>query len=161
MSGGTGAMSELGMPSRTSEPSAKELRARFERMALNRGGFRDLMLANSRMDIRPVLPLVRVPTLVVHRTDDTLVPADNGRYAAAHIPGAEFVGVPGVDHYVGAGDGDAVAREVRGFVTGGADEPEDDVDRVLSTVLFTDIVDSTATAARLGDRRWKQILRPA
>jgi len=155
---GTGAMSELGMPSRTTEPSAKELCARFERMALSRGGFRDLMLANSRMDIRPVLPLVRVPTLVVHRADDTLVLADHGRYAAAHIPGAEFVCVPGGDHYVGAGDSDAVAREVRGFVTGGAEEPEDDGDRVLSTVMFTDIVDSTATAARLGDRRWKQVL---
>lgn len=155
---GTGAMSELGMPSRTTEPAAKELCARFERMALSRGGFRDLMLANSRMDIRPVLPLVRVPTFVIHRTDDTLVPADNGRYAAAHIPGAEFVGVPGVDHYVGAGDFDAVAREVRRFVTGRVEESEDDVDRVLSTVLFTDIVDSTANAARLGDRRWKELL---
>jgi class 3 adenylate cyclase len=155
---GEGVASGFAMPSRVGDPATRELCARFERFALSRGAFRQLMLANTQIDIRPVLPLVRVPTLVLHRGEDRLVSAAHGRYYADHLADAHFVELEGIDHYVGAGDWESVAREVRRFVTGSAGEPEHDVDRVLSTVLFTDIVDSTATAARLGDRRWRQLL---
>jgi class 3 adenylate cyclase len=155
---GEGMVSEFGMPSRVGDASSRELCARFERFALSRGAFRQLMRANTQIDIRPVLPLVRVPTLVLHRGEDRLVDAAHGRYYASHIDGAEFVELEGIDHYVGAGDWQSVARQVRRYLTGTAEAADHDVDRVLATVLFTDIVDSTATAARLGDHRWKQVL---
>jgi class 3 adenylate cyclase len=153
---GTGVMMSVAAPSRTDQAAAVELSARFERIALNRGAFRDLMLANAQIDIRPVLPTIAVPTLVLHRSGDVLVNIEQGRYAADHIPGAVFVELPGPDHYVAAGDTDAVIREVQAFLTGAP--PVDDLDRVLSTVLFTDIVGSTETATRLGDRKWREVL---
>lgn len=155
---GTGAASEFGMPSRTGDPASRDLCARFERMALTRGAFRQLMRANMRIDIRPVLPLIRVPTLVVHRGNDQLVSPAHGRYYASHIADAQFVEKDGIDHYVGAGDWASIADETRRFLTGENESIEHDLDRVLSTVMFTDIVDSTATAARLGDRRWRRLL---
>jgi class 3 adenylate cyclase len=155
---GTGTMSALGLPSRMHEEFARDLACRFERMALSRGAFRDLMRANGLIDIRPVLPLIRVPTLVLHRLDDQLLSADHGRYMAAHITGARFIGLEGIDHYVGAGDTDAVARQVRQFLTGVTEEEPFPADRVLATVMFTDIVKSTESAVELGDRRWKRVL---
>ena len=156
---GDGVASEYGMPSRTGDPASRQLCARFERFALSRGAFRQLMLATTRIDIRPVLPLVHVPTLVVHRGQDQLVAPTHGRYYAEHLADARFVELQGPDHYVGAGDWTSVSREVRRFLTGSAESPEQhEEDRVLATVLFTDIVDSTVTAARLGDRRWRQLL---
>lgn len=155
---GDGTVSEVGVPSRTGDPASKEYCAKFERIALSRGAFRNLMKANTEIDIRPALPLVQAPTLVVHRDDDKLLIPEHGRYYAERIAGARYVEVPGIDHFVGAGDWQAVAREVRLFLTGSAVADSHDVDRVLATVLFTDIVDSTATAASVGDRRWKEML---
>jgi class 3 adenylate cyclase len=155
---GTGTMMTVAAPSRAGDPSAIEMSARFERIALSRGAFRNLMLANAQMDIRPILPTVAVPTLVVHRRDDALVNVEQGRYAAAHIPSATFVELQGADHYVGAGDSDAIVREVHAFLTDNAGTADFDTDRVLSTVLFTDIVGSTETASRLGDRKWRDVL---
>jgi class 3 adenylate cyclase len=155
---GTGVMMAIAAPSRVDQAAAVELGARFERIALSRGAFRNLMLANAQMDIRPVLPTIAVPTLVLHRRDDALVRVEQGRYAAAHIPGARFVELSGGDHYVGTGDSDALRREIEQFVTGIESVADTDVDRVLSTVLFTDIVSSTETAARLGDRKWRDLL---
>jgi class 3 adenylate cyclase len=155
---GTGKGWALAAPSMfAADPGAVETAARFERAALSPGAMRDLMRANCLMDIRPVLPTITTPTLVLHRVDDRFVSVGQGRYMAAHIPGARYVELDGEDHYIAAGDVDAVLREVRGFVTGTADETED-VDRILATVLFTDIVGSTETAAELGDRRWTQVL---
>jgi class 3 adenylate cyclase/alpha-beta hydrolase superfamily lysophospholipase len=154
---GTGMVSKLGMPSRMDDPFASELCARFERLALTRGAFRDLMKSNGKIDIAPVLPLVTVPTLVLHRDHDQLLPSEHGRYYAEHIANAEFVELSGIDHYVGAGDVDAVAAEIRRFVTGAADTGQQS-DRVLATVLFTDIVESTARAAGLGDDKWRRLL---
>jgi class 3 adenylate cyclase len=155
---GTGAMAAVAMPSRLDEPGITELGARFERIALSRGAFKKLMDANAEIRIAPVLPAVNAPTLVVHRTGDQMLSVEHGRYMAAHIPGAKFVELEGIDHYVAAGDFAALIREVRNFITGTAHEPEVDLDRVLATVLFTDIVSSTETAAELGDRRWLQVL---
>jgi len=107
------------------------------------------------LDVRPVLPAIRVPTLVVSRRD-ALFSAATGAAVAGLIPGAEFVEVPGVDYGLAVGDVDPVIDEVEAFITG--TRPTHDIDRVLATVLFTDIVDSTARAAELGDRGWRASL---
>ena len=107
------------------------------------------------LDVRAILPTIRVPTLVVSRRDNPLFPADAGRAVAELIPGAVFVEVPGADYGLAVGDVDPVIDEVEAFVTG--TRPTHDADRVLATVLFTDIVDSTARAAQLGDRGWRAI----
>ncbi|MBV9935673.1 MAG: alpha/beta fold hydrolase, partial [Actinobacteria bacterium] len=130
---GTGVMMAVAAPSRQDQAAAMELSGRFERIALNRGAFRDLMLANARMDIRPVLPTISVPTMVLHRAHDGLVNIEQGRYAASQIPGARLVEMPGPDHYVAAGDADGLLGEMRSFLTGGDAEADLDIDRVLST----------------------------
>jgi len=107
------------------------------------------------LDVRAVLPTIRVPTLVVSRRD-AMFSAESGRVVAGLIPGAEFVEVPGVDYGLAIGDVDSVVDEVEAFVTG--TRPTHDVDRVLATVLFTDIVGSTERATQLGDRRWAELL---
>ena len=109
-----------------------------------------------KIDIRDVLPAIRVPTLVIHRSGDRVVPVEAGRYLAEHIPDAKFVELEGIDHFPFAGDGDAMLDEVEEFVTGS--RPSREPDRVLATVLFTDIVGSTERAAELGDRRWRELL---
>ena len=105
-------------------------------------------------DIRATLPAINVPTLVLHRTDDRIVQVEHARYMAEHIPGARYVELPGCDHLWWIG-GDDLLDEIESFLTGTttAFEP----DRVLATVMFTDIVDSTSRAAELGDRRWRDL----
>ena len=97
-----------------------------------------------------------MPTLVLHREGDAIVPRAQARYVADHIAGARFVGLPGEDHIPFVGDGDAIVDEVQEFVTGVRPAPE--VDRILATVLFTDIVASTERQAALGDRGWKELV---
>ena len=108
------------------------------------------------IDVRGVLPAIRVPTLVLHRADDRVVPVEAGRYLADHIPTARLVEQPGVDHYPFVGDYDAFLDEVEEFLTG-TRRPRAP-DRVLATVLFPDIVGSTERASELGDQRWKTLL---
>jgi len=116
-----------------------------------------LMLPLSQMDVRAILPTVRVPTLVVHHADDQIVLPAAGRYIAAHIPGAKYVELPGRNmfHFVEPG-WRASFQEIAQFLTGSEAELADD--RVLATVLFTDIVDSTRRAAEMGDRDWHALL---
>lgn len=109
------------------------------------------------LDTRAILPTIQVPTLVVHRTENTVLPVAHGRYLAAHIPDATFVEVPGIDHAWWAGDFNALLDEVQHFVTG--ERPRVESDRVLGTVVFTDIVDSTKRAHELGDQRWRRAAR--
>jgi class 3 adenylate cyclase len=111
---------------------------------------------NSEIDVRHVLPTIRVPTLCLHRSGDRDVNIEEGRYIASRIPGARFVELPGSDHAISAGDVDALADEIEEFLTGVRPIPEPD--RVLATVLFTDIVGSTERAVKLGDRRWSELL---
>src|SRR5205807_9333933 len=105
---------------------------------------------------RGVLPTIHVPTLVMHRTGDRDLNVEEGGWIASQIPGARFVELPGDAHIPWAGDSDAVADEVEEFLTGARSPRERD--RVLATVLFTDIVGSTERAAELGDRRWRELL---
>jgi hypothetical protein len=111
---------------------------------------------NAQIDVRAVLPLVRVPTLIVHRTDDRAMSVEGSRYMAERIDGARYVEVPGEDHLPFLGDQDQILDEVEEFLTGVRRGPEPDP--VLATVLFTDIVGSTERAAALGDRLWRGLL---
>ena len=108
------------------------------------------------IDVRPVLPTIRVPTLVLQCTGDRIVNVENGRYLGRHIPNAKYVELPGADHFPYVGDTDAILAEIEEFLTGARHAPE--ADRVLATVLFTDIVGSTAHAAGMGDQRWRDLL---
>jgi Adenylate and Guanylate cyclase catalytic domain len=108
-------------------------------------------------DVRHVLPAVHVPTLVLHRTGDQAYLVEEGRYLAEHIAGAMFVELDGVDHLPPWGDADAIVREIDRFLGSVLDE-EAEFDRVLATVMFTDIVGSAQRASRMGDRAWRQVL---
>jgi class 3 adenylate cyclase len=108
------------------------------------------------IDVRDVLSAIRVPTLVIHRSGDRVIPVESGRYLAEHIPDAKYAELPGADHFPFVGDMDSIVDEVEEFLTGS--RPSREPDRVLATVLFTDIVGSTERAAELGDRRWTELL---
>jgi class 3 adenylate cyclase len=125
------------------------------RASLSPSGARDLILMNSKADVRHVLPSVQCPTLVLHRTGDLDARVEEGRYIAAHIPGARFVELAGDDH-VPLVDPDQILDEVEEFLTGTRPTPASD--RVLATVLFTDLVGSTERAQSLGDARWAELV---
>jgi class 3 adenylate cyclase len=131
--------------------------ARQDRMAASPGTLALVLPLTSELDVRAVLPTVRVPTLVVHHSGDQLIPPEWGRYIADHIPGAKYVELPGrnVYHFVEP-NWRASFQEVHAFLTGHRADVADD--RVLATVLFTDIVDSTHRAAEMGDRNWHALL---
>ena len=131
--------------------------ATFFRRSASPGAAVALRRMNAEIDTRAVLPVISVPTLVLHRTGDTRVKPEEGRWIAKRIPDAKYVEVPGDDHLAWAGDVDPVLDEVEEFLTGTRRGPEPD--RVLATVLFTDIVGSTAKAGELGDREWNRLLQ--
>ncbi len=149
---------------RTEKPDATdeeiEQRASRQRLSASPGAVIALEQMNAQIDVRDVLPTIQVPTLVAHRAEDDL-PIEVARWTAAQIPGARFVELPGGPHMPFYGDSEAVLRELEAFVTGvylggGWEAPEPD--RVLATILFTDIVGSTAKAVELGDRRWRELV---
>jgi class 3 adenylate cyclase len=115
-----------------------------------------LFEALSEIDVTSVLPVIDVPTLVLHRRDEIAVPVEAARYTAERIPAAQLVELDGDDHVPWLGNADVLLDEVEQFFTGARQSREPN--RVLATVLFTDIVDSTAKASELGDRRWRELL---
>ena len=119
-------------------------------------GARTMDLCTTRADVRAVLPLIATPTLVLHRVDNAFWPIGHARYLADHIKGAKLVELPGEDHLPFAGDTDELLSEIEEFLTGTRGPSR--VDRVLATVLFTDIVGSTSHVAHLGDQRWRDLL---
>jgi class 3 adenylate cyclase len=129
---------------------------RFERHIASPGAALRYLDREWRTDVRETLPLISAPTLILHRADNTMAPAGHGRYLADRIAGAKYVELPGRAHLPYVGDADAVLDEIREFLTGVRAAPI--VDRILATLLFTDIVDSTLTAARMGDRVWRDVL---
>jgi pimeloyl-ACP methyl ester carboxylesterase/plasmid stabilization system protein ParE len=143
-------------PSRRRDADFRQWWARLQRVAASPGMVRNIFALYPQLDIRDVLPAIQVPTLVLHRRDDRMVALDLGRYVADHIPGATFVEAAGSDHLFFTGDADTVLDEIEEFLTGIRPLPV--VERVLATVLFTDIVDSTKRAVELGDQRWKELL---
>jgi class 3 adenylate cyclase len=143
-------------PSRAGDERFREWYTTYLRMSASPGAAVALSRMNTEIDVRDVLPTIRVPTLLIHRTGDLLVPVDDSRTMAERIPGARLVELPGEDHLPFVGDADAILDEVQEFLTGTRPPPEPD--RVLATVLFTDVVGSTERAAELGDRRWRELL---
>jgi class 3 adenylate cyclase len=134
---------------------ARRLATYFRRSA-SPGAGAALIRMNTEIDIRGVLPAIRLPTLILHHTDDRDARVEEGRWIADQIPGARFVELPGEDHLPWVGDQDRLLDEVEQFLTGHRTPPVPD--RILTTILFTDIVASTERAVALGDRRWKALL---
>jgi pimeloyl-ACP methyl ester carboxylesterase len=143
-------------PSAAGDPEFAKRLAAYFRQSASPGDAAALLRMNTEIDIREVLPTIRVPTLVIHRTDDLDAKVEEGRWIASRIPGAKFVELPGQDHLPWVGDQDSVLDEVEQFLTGRLAPVEPD--RVLATILVTDIVGSTERAAELGDRAWKELL---
>jgi class 3 adenylate cyclase len=152
---GRGFLLDLFAPSMAGDAPLRDQWARYERTAASPGSVRAMLRVIYGTDIRDILPSIRVPTLVIGRGGAERI--GHSRYLAAHIPDAKYVELPGEDNLIWAGDQDALVSEIQEFVTGARPAPEPD--RVLATVLFTDIVGSTQEAARLGDRRWKELLQ--
>jgi pimeloyl-ACP methyl ester carboxylesterase len=130
--------------------------ARFERLGASPGAWLELQEVFGSLDVRRVLPHVQAPTLVLHRSEDRIVPVGQSRAIAEQIPDAKLVELEGNDHIPFLGDADALVDEVQEFLTGARPAPA--LDRVLATVMFTDIVGSTTRAAELGDERWTYLL---
>jgi pimeloyl-ACP methyl ester carboxylesterase len=151
-----GGLLRLWAPNHAEDAAARDWFERYQRMSASPGAMRALWAALKETDVRAVLPTISVPTLVMHRTGDALVDVGNSRYMAERIPGAKLVEFSGEDHLWWFGDQDAIVDEIEEFLTGArhAQEP----DRVLATVLFTDIVGSTERAVELGDSAWRQLL---
>ena len=151
---GDGTLIRIFAPSQVGNHAFEEWWARMQRSSVSPGMARQLMQMISETDLRAVLPTIRVPTLVLHQSKDQYIPVELGREVASLIPGARFIERPGEDTYSWI-DPEGL-DDVEEFITGGRTAEE--VDRVLATVMFTDIVDSTAHASRLGDGRWRILL---
>ncbi|TMK81489.1 MAG: adenylate/guanylate cyclase domain-containing protein [Actinobacteria bacterium] len=143
-------------PSIADDPQVRQWWGSYLRQSASPGAALALARMNTQIDIRQVLPAIRVPTLVIHRTGDRDIDVGGARWMAERIPGARYVELPGDDHLPWAGDQDALLGEIEEFLTGV--RHVDVSDRVLATVLFTDIVGSTERAAAVGDREWRELL---
>lgn len=143
-------------PSRATDEAFRGWMRRYARMSASPKAAAALGRMNSEIDVTSILPAIRVPSLLLYRQEDLDVNVEEGRFIASRIPGARLVELPGADHFFWAGDAEPLLAEIEEFVTGHrtAQEP----DRVLATVLFTDIVSSTETASALGDRAWSDRL---
>ena len=153
---GTGGTHDFLAPSLAHDERFWRWFARYQRLASAPRAFTTMWAAHFDRDLRGVLPSIRVPTLVLHRAGNRYMRVGHGRYLAEHIPGAKYVELPGEDHFFFVGDTETMLGEIEEFLTGVRPLPE--FDRVLATVLFTDIVTSTERSAQVGDRTWKDLL---
>lgn len=154
---GSGESAPRFAPSMAGDPAFQEWWGKFERLGASPGATIDLMKMNSQIEITDILPAIHVPTLVIHRSEDVTVDVEGGRTLARRIPNARYLEVPGSDHlpWVGA-NADEIVEAIEEFLTGSKSASA--IDRVLATVVFTDIVDSTIRAGQLGDRQWRDLL---
>jgi pimeloyl-ACP methyl ester carboxylesterase len=143
-------------PSREHDEQFRIWFASWQRQAASPAAVMAIVRMTFEIDIRRILPTIRVPTLILHRPNETNVPVEHSRHLAEHIPGAKYVELPGIDHLPYVGEADATLDEIEEFLTGVRHTPEPD--RVLATVMFTDIVGSTQQAIAVGDRRWLDTL---
>ncbi|SDK11104.1 Pimeloyl-ACP methyl ester carboxylesterase [Bradyrhizobium sp. Rc2d] len=150
---GNGAFLGNVFASDVSNPEAVARIAKFEKLASSPGAIKAYILANRRIDVNAILPCVRTPTLALHRATDLQVPVALGRSLAAGIPGAKYTEYPTGDHAFWTGDIETLVGDIEEFVTGHRDAGDADLERILATVMFTDIVDSTRQAAEIGDQR--------
>jgi class 3 adenylate cyclase len=151
---GSGANLPVFAPSRQNDPALQQFWGRFERLGASPAAAIAVVQLLSEIDISEILPSIHVPTLVIHCTEDTLINVGCGRFLAEHIPGARLVELPGEDHLFFLHD--KIVDAIEEFLTGSISATESD--RILATVLFTDIVGSTARAEQLGDQRWHNLL---
>jgi pimeloyl-ACP methyl ester carboxylesterase len=152
---GSGATFSIALPSVSGR--LRQL-AMSERMCASPGMARAALEASFRLDVRPILPTIIAPTLVIHAREDAVAPVQSGRYLADHIPGARYLEVDGLDHMPWFTEPDKVLTEIEEFLTGSHAAPAQ-AHRALRTVLFTDMVASTAHAAAAGDGRWRAVLQ--
>ncbi|MEX0827258.1 MAG: adenylate/guanylate cyclase domain-containing protein [Acidimicrobiia bacterium] len=153
---GTVDPTDYNAPSRANDPAFRQWMMRYTRLSASPRAAAALLRMNSQIDVTQVLPALRVPALLLYRTHDPDVNVEEGRWIASRIPGARFVELEGADHMFWAGDSDVILQEIEEFVTG--HRPGLAADRVLATVLFTDLVGSTERAATMGDRAWGDLL---
>jgi class 3 adenylate cyclase len=138
------------------DPRFRRWFARLERLSASPATATALLRMHGEVDVRSVLPTIRVPTLVLHREGDQFIDARHSRHLVDNIPGARYVALPGDEALTFAGAADELLDEIEEFLTGA--RPTPDSERILATVMFSDIVDSTTRAAELGDRRWRDLL---
>ena len=144
------------VPSVAGDDDFRRWWASYMRLGASPASAAALLRMNMEIDVRRVLPAIRVPTLILHRTEDRVVDVRNSRYIAERIPHARSVELQGADHFAWIGDTERALAEIKTFLAEVREGVE--LDRKLATVLFTDIVGSTQTAAELGDRRWRELL---
>jgi class 3 adenylate cyclase len=143
-------------PRSSRNPRLRHWFARLERLAASPGTAAALMMMNAEVDVRAVLPTIQAPTLVLHRADDKFVDIRHSQHLAEHIPGALYVELPGDEALSFGSDTQPLLDEIEEFLTGAVHAA--DSERILATVMFSDIVDSTKRAAEIGDRRWRDLL---
>jgi class 3 adenylate cyclase len=148
---------DIRAPSKLGDARFRENWAGYLRQGASPSAVLALTRMNAEIDVRPILGTIRVPTLILHRSGDRVIPVEAGRYLAERIPNASFVQLGGDDHLPWIGDTDAVLGEIEEFLTGVRTRPESN--RMLATVLFTDIVGSTQRAGELGDAAWADVLK--
>lgn len=153
---GTGTVFQSFFPSAAQDPELLEFFARYERNSASPGAIVDIVKMLAEIDVRSVLSTISVPVLVLHGVGDSVVSVEHGRYLAAHIEGARLVELAGNDHLPIRGDQPRHFDDIEEFLTGHRPDPVPE--RILKTVVFTDIVDSTATANSFGDREWRALL---
>jgi len=153
---GQGAMIEVAAPSQAENEESRSFFARMERATASPGMLQQLAEMFLQIDVRDVVPTVQAPALLLHRRHDRLVNVRHSRWLAEHMPNARLVELPGSDHSFWYETPELAFAEVQEFLTGVRYEPEPE--RMLATVVFTDIVGSTRTAAELGDARWRSLL---
>lgn len=154
---GTGNAAPMFNPSLAGDAAFQTWFGKFERLGATPGAAKNIMRLNSEIDVTDILSSVRVPTGILHRTDDILIDVEGGRELAQLIPNATLREFSGSDHFFSAGDNNPeIQQAIEEFITGAKSEPV--FDRVLATVLFTDIVNSSARADDIGDAAWRQLL---
>jgi class 3 adenylate cyclase len=155
---GTGTSLKAAAPGLAVTPEGMELLAKMERLSASPGAIKAFTLLNGQIDVRPTLSTIQIPTLVLHRKGDLIAPIEAGRDLARRIPDAKLIEYAGSDHAFWLGDIDALLGDIQEFLTGSREDGSPDIERILATVLFTDIVDSTRSAAAAGDQTWRHTL---
>jgi class 3 adenylate cyclase/predicted esterase len=155
---GDGSLLKMIIPSQFHTPELIAQFAKFERLSASPGAFKAIQLMNIQIDVRSILGSVRVPTLVLNGELDPLLSVELGRDLAARIPNAKYIEYPGQGHAFWMGDTEPLLGDIEEFVTGHRESASSEVERVLATVLFTDIVGSTRSAAEMGDLAWRRLL---
>jgi pimeloyl-ACP methyl ester carboxylesterase len=155
---GSGELIKMIAPSEAGKPETVAQYAKFERLASSPGALRTLLQLNRQIDVTAILPTLQVPTLVLHSKADLQVPVELGRKLAVPIPGVKYIEYLDGAHAFWVGDTEPMLGDIEEFITGHRDHGVIELERVLATVMFTDIVDSTRSAAAMGDQRWRRML---